>query len=64
MKELVNDRERGIRATTETRGRWTRLTIELRDLTPDARKTVGDTLQGFAYGLWARFDGEHHRSET
>lgn len=55
MKELVNDRERGIRATTETRGRWTRLTIEIRDLSASERTTVADTLHGFACGLWVRF---------
>lgn len=58
MKELVNDRERGIRVTTETRGRWTRLTIELQDLSPEHRKTASASLEGFAYGLWARFGGD------
>ena len=50
--------ERSVRAKVEKRGRWTVLQVELRDLRRDDRDRATRCLEGFAAGLWCKFDKE------
>lgn len=53
--QLVSDRSKSVRAKVEVQGRWTRVSIELRDVPRAERERLRATVEGFAVGLWARF---------
>jgi hypothetical protein len=56
--QLVSDRSKSVRARVEVQGRWTRVSIELRDVPRAERERLRTTVEGFAAGLWARFAPE------
>lgn len=53
MQELL--KERGVRASVEVSGRWTRVTVEVRDVPHAEREKLRPTVEMFALAVWSKY---------